>query len=82
MEIIPLPAHPTPGEGPPVSIHPIFKNPLCKKSFFDNKSPFSRILLITGVMFLPVIFFTESAFGSHPINRTFNPLKAKAVAYY
>ena len=68
VDMIPLPAHPMPGVGPPVSIHSTPPNPVLTISSIVGSSSLSLMKFITGISGLPPRrLIVESAFGSHPI---------------
>ena len=68
--ITPLPAHPTPGSGPPDSTHLTSPYPLNKMSSMDASFLFFKISSIVGIL-SPTNVRVVSALGSQPITSTF-----------
>ena len=84
---MPLPAHPTPGVGPPASTHMTPQAPFTAISSSVKLFPFSRIRSSTVFILLsaetpPRRAKVESALGSQPICITVYPSLARATATF
>ncbi len=82
-EMMPRPAHPTPGGGPPASTHNTPPYPAKTMSCSLRTSLFALMLSRTVGIFLPPMrFVVESALGSQPTCITRKPPAAKAAAKF
>ena len=79
--IIPLPAQPTPGSGPPVSTQVIPLNPAwtISSSLISSISQARTLSKIVSLHMCPKSNRVESFFGSQPIWQTFFPIRLNAA---